>query len=83
MTNKTHGTARGRAHPRERVLAFLRDYIAARGFPPTVREIAAAAGLSSTSVASYHLAALEAEGRIQRIPGRSRAIRIVEVSHAP
>lgn len=63
---------------RVKVLNYLRDYIAAHQFPPTVREIAAGVGISSTSVVNYHLRRLAETGRIERIQGAARAIRVVE-----
>ena len=59
-------------------LVFLRAYIARYGYPPTYREIAAGAGLSSTSVVHYQLRALEEDGYITRVPGSARAIAIKE-----
>lgn len=46
------------------------------GNSPSVREIMVDAGLSSTSVASYHIEKLEKEGRIYREPDQARHIRI-------
>ncbi len=61
----------------ERMLAFIRQYIGAKGFPPTVREIATGLGLGSTSVVAYHLGALERAGRIERMPRVARGLRVV------
>jgi len=56
------------------------DYIAATlresGYPPSVREIAAAVGLASTSAVHHHLSALEKEGLLERDATQSRAIRL-------
>ena len=55
------------------------DYLkseAAGGVPPTVREICAATGLSSTSTVHTHLKTLEKLGYISRTEGRNRAIHI-------
>jgi len=56
------------------------DYIAAtlrvRGYPPSVREIAGAVGLASTSAVHHHLSALESEGYLERGATRSRALRL-------
>ncbi len=56
-------TERGEEN-RARVLAFLRTYRAEHDWPPTLREIQAGAGLSSTSQASYHCGVLAEQGLI-------------------
>ncbi len=61
-----------------RVLDALQEHIARRGYPPTVRELAQAVGLRTPSAVHYHLDRLERLGMIERAPGRSRAIRIVQ-----
>ena len=66
-------------HDADRKLKIL-DYIAAtlraRGFPPSVREIALAVGLSSTSAVHHHLLMLERDGYLERDEAQSRAIRL-------
>ena len=75
------GTRRRRVtrHDAERKVKIL-DYIAAtlraRGFPPSVREIARAVGLASTSAVHHHLQILEREGYLERGAAQSRAIRL-------
>lgn len=58
----------------EQVLAFIRESIRARGYPPTVREICAALDLSSPSTVHAHLANLERRGLIKRDPAKPRAL---------
>jgi repressor LexA len=60
----------------ERILEFIRDRSAEQGYPPTVREIAEAVGLASTSAVHHHLLKLEREGRLQKDATRSRALTI-------
>jgi repressor LexA len=60
---------------REVLEAFQAD-TAARGYPPTVRELGAALGLSSLSSVHEHLAALERKGWIVREAGSPRATRL-------
>jgi len=60
----------------ERILEFIRDRISERGYPPTVREIAEAVGLASTSAVHHHLLKLEREGKLQKDATRSRALTI-------
>lgn len=60
----------------ERILEFIRERIAEQGYPPTVREIAEAVGLASTSAVHHHLLKLEREGKLQKDATRSRALTI-------
>jgi len=61
----------------ERVLACIRASIREQGYPPTVREIGDAIGLSSSSTVHGHMGRLEAKGYIRRDPARPRAVEIV------
>ncbi len=61
----------------EQILDFLREYHADRSYMPSVREIQAACGISSTSVVDYNLRLLERDGYIRRSPDISRAIELV------
>jgi len=58
------------------VLIFLRDEIAKRGYPPSMREIGAAVGLASTSSVAHQLRVLEQLGYVKRDPNRPRALEI-------
>jgi len=60
----------------EKILAFLRSYSAEHGYPPSVREIAAAVGLASTSAVHHHLTKLEEAGKLQKQATRSRALSV-------
>jgi len=74
-----HRESRVTRHDADRKLKIL-HYIAAtlrsRGYPPSVREIALAVGLSSTSAVHHHLQMLEREGFLERGAAQSRAIRL-------
>jgi repressor LexA len=59
------------------MIAFIRDFRNRRGYPPTVREIGEAAGISSTSVVDYNLNVLEKAGRIRRDREISRGIELL------
>lgn len=61
-----------------KILDFLADTLRRRGYPPSVREIGSAVGLSSSSTVHAHLDKLEKKGYIRRDPTRSRAIEIVD-----
>ncbi len=58
----------------ERILEYIRETVADHGYPPTVREIAEAVGLASTSAVHHHLTKLEKDGRLQKQATRSRAL---------
>jgi repressor LexA len=60
----------------ERILDFIRETTSERGYPPTVREIAEAVGLASTSAVHHHLMKLERDGKLQKDATRSRALTI-------
>jgi len=61
--------------PRQRrVLEFIRDSLERRGYPPSVREIGEAVGLTSTSSVSHQLAMLQRKGFLRRDPNRPRAV---------
>lgn len=60
------------------ILDFIRSDIHRRGFPPSVREIGEAVGLSSSSTVHSHLAALEAKGLIRRDPSKPRALEVLD-----
>jgi len=64
----------------ERIIDFIRYFLGDRGYPPTVRDMVAGCGLSSTSVADYNLRALEREGYIRRHPEVSRGIELLDGS---
>jgi repressor LexA len=59
------------------ILEFIRDFLADRGYPPTVRDIVGGCRISSTSVAAYHLDILKREGYIRRHPDVSRGIELL------
>ena len=61
---------------KQKIVDFIATTVRERGYPPTVREIAAAVDLASTSAVHHHLEALEREGYIERGASHSRAIRI-------
>ncbi len=58
----------------ERILDYIRETVDERGYPPSVREIAEAVGLASTSAVHHHLTKLEKDGRLQKEATRSRAL---------
>lgn len=62
----------------QQILDFLRAHQRDHAYPPTVREIGQAVGLSSSSTVQNHLNSLEARGYIRRDPAKSRTVELVE-----
>jgi repressor LexA len=58
------------------VLEFIDVEVRRRGYPPSVREIGEAVGLSSPSTVHAHLAALQDKGYLKRDPSKPRAIEV-------
>ena len=64
--------------PRQRrVLEVIRDAVERRGYPPSMREIGEAVGLTSPSSVAHQLSALERKGYLRRDPHRPRAIEVM------
>jgi len=61
---------------KQRIIEYIATTVRGSGYPPSVREIAAAVGLASTSAVHHHLSALEKEGLLERDATQSRAIRL-------
>lgn len=62
----------------EQILDVIRSEVHRRGFPPSVREIGEAVGLSSSSTVHSHLDALERKGFIRRDPSKPRALEVLD-----
>jgi repressor LexA len=61
---------------KQRIIDYIASTVRESGYPPSVREIAAAVGLASTSAVHHHLSSLEREGMLERDATQSRAIRL-------
>ncbi len=59
------------------VLDFIRGYAESNGYPPTVRDIGRALGLTSSSTVHAHLANLEKLGVLRRDPSKPRAMELL------
>src|SRR5438094_5409490 len=59
-----------------RIIEFIRETVHARGYPPTVREIGEAVGLTSSSSVHAQLANLERQGLLRRDPTKPRAMEL-------
>ncbi len=62
----------------QEILAYIKNEILKKGYPPTVREICETVGLKSTSSVHSHLETLERNGYIRRDPTKPRAIEICD-----
>ncbi|MGE3286703.1 MAG: transcriptional repressor LexA [Pseudonocardia sp.] len=70
--------------PRQRkVLEVIRDWVERFGYPPSVREIGDAVGLTSTSSVHHQLRTLERKGYLRRDPNRTRAVDVRSPEEAP
>lgn len=61
----------------EEILNYMKEYIVSHGFPPTVREIGKALGVSSPATIHAHLANLEKKGIIKKDGSKNRAIELL------
>src|SRR5947199_2006674 len=66
----------GLSERQRQVLEYIDQSIRERGYPPSVREIGEAVGLSSPSTVHAHLAALQDKGYLRRDPSKPRAIEV-------
>jgi repressor LexA len=58
----------------QRILTFVNEFIAERGYPPTIRDIQSGCNVSSTSVVDYNLNILAQRGHLRRDAEVSRGI---------
>jgi repressor LexA len=61
---------------RQEILDFIAERLRERGYPPSVREIGEAVGLTSSATVHSHLAVLQREGFLVRDPTKPRAIQV-------
>lgn len=61
----------------EKIIAFVKQFTHENGYPPSIREIGAAVGLSSTASVSYHLQQLQDKGLLQAAVGKGRKRTVV------
>jgi len=62
------------------VLSCIGQYLASKGFPPTLREIGDAAGIANVNAVRGHILALERKGYITKEADKARSIRVI---HTP
>ena len=68
--------ATGLTARQQRILEHLRDFMEQRGYPPSMREIGEAVGLTSSSSVAHQLKVLEEKGFVRRDPHRPRALEV-------
>jgi repressor LexA len=79
LANQTSPAERKALSPKQQaILRFIRDFVRDKDYPPSIRDIQDACGISSTSVVDYNLKALERSGYIRRDREVSRAIEVLE-----
>ena len=66
----------------QKILEFVDEYLEENSYPPSIREIGAAAGISSTSVVTYNLQRLEERGYISRDRDVSRGLKLTSRARA-
>lgn len=77
-SDSTDGAGRGRdtglTERQRTILNVIRASVTSRGYPPSIREIGDAVGLTSTSSVAHQLRTLERKGYLRRDPNRPRAV---------
>ncbi len=71
---KRHHTS---AEWQQTIFSYIKEFLARKGYPPSVREIGDAVGLKSSSTVHGYLAKMEESGLIKRDPAKPRAIDIL------
>jgi repressor LexA len=91
-SSETSGTGAGRRDgaldsgltTRQRtILDVIRASVTTRGYPPSIREIGDAVGLTSTSSVAHQLRTLERKGYLRRDPNRPRAVDVRSADEMP
>ena len=82
-SSKPKDTIMAKPKTREAIMDFIRKFCADNGYPPSVREIGAAVGLSSPATIHRHIGILEKEGKLRRDPNRQRALTVLPAGLTP
>ena len=72
--SETSGAASGLTERQRTILDVIRASVTTRGYPPSIREIGDAVGLTSTSSVAHQLRTLERKGYLRRDANRPRAV---------
>ncbi len=73
-TGGRRGLDTGLTERQRTILDVIRASVTSRGYPPSIREIGDAVGLTSTSSVAHQLRTLERKGYLRRDPNRPRAV---------
>lgn len=73
-TGSARQTDSGLTERQRTILEVIRASVVSRGYPPSIREIGDAVGLTSTSSVAHQLRTLERKGYLRRDPNRPRAV---------
>ena len=68
---------KGLTKRQDEILTYIKEYVVNNGYPPTVREICAAIGVSSPATVHAHLQNLENKGMIKKEETKNRAIELL------
>ena len=68
---------KGLTNRQDEILTYIKEYVVSNGYPPTVREICAAIGVSSPATVHAHLQNLENKGMIKKEETKNRAIELL------
>ncbi|OBG26529.1 transcriptional repressor LexA [Mycobacterium sp. 852002-51057_SCH5723018] len=71
---RLHSTDSSLTERQRTILSVIRASVTSRGYPPSIREIGDAVGLTSTSSVAHQLRTLERKGYLRRDPNRPRAV---------
>jgi repressor LexA len=71
---RSGAAASGLTERQRTILNVIRASVTSRGYPPSIREIGDAVGLTSTSSVAHQLRTLERKGYLRRDPNRPRAV---------
>lgn len=82
MTDKETSELKELTNRQQLILDMISESVQSRGYPPSVREIGDAVGLTSPSSVAHQLRALEQKGYLRRDPNRPRAMEVTGVSSA-
>lgn len=77
MTSSESRPLKPLTEKQQAILEFITRSVEARGYPPSMREIGDAVGLSSLSSVTHQLSRLELAGHIRRDPNRPRALEVL------
>lgn len=78
-TGSGRGRDSGLTERQRTILEVIRASVSTRGYPPSIREIGDAVGLTSTSSVAHQLRTLERKGFLRRDPNRPRAVDVREL----